>query len=342
MEPERAEGLFLLDNFSTIHQNMFRFDVVLSKNIVGIDHLKPVSICVKPKENQIVDIWINKLPTNEFTHTEYKIFVIKDDQRVLISSSTFAFENEEELGLVTKPVGELLSADGSFQLECFIEINSYNLSNEIRQKYKQIFNEERYADCKIHVTGESYKTDESFFAHRCILSQYEHFYAALTFHDHEPKDQIKCHIKIFDSTPEAVKSFLLFLYCGYIEEEQLRANASDILLLADLYLIENLKYSAECYLAAGIFGLEDIFRLCGFMDRLNVPTILEACQEFIREHEAEVKKHEIWMEIQMDYHDVALRLATDGLREEIIFRDSFNFDDPEDFFYDFYTRFFAE
>ncbi|CAK5074752.1 unnamed protein product [Meloidogyne enterolobii] len=224
----------------------------------------------------------------KFMHVDYEIVAVKgydvNAERVLISKSNYSFEDEEKLGLRACEFGALLASDGSLHLQCFVKIEAFNLNADIQKKYKELFEQANWTDYQIQVISEENEV-EVINVHKSILSNYGIFQAK--FRSNPTQNQMR----ITDSSAIAVKCFLLYLYCGEIQTELWDEYCFEILILADKFVIESLRHNAECYVASKISDLDDIYRLCEALEKI------EACRRFIQENQEGVD-NEFWNKIR--------------------------------------------
>ena len=187
--------------------------------------------------------------------------------------------------------------DDSIQpTSCFVP--KYPLCKYILNK----FNEEESADVKFEVDsasiseqggdeggGKRAKTTTTFHAHRLILQDGAPLLAELC----KPSagGGSVATVLITDVKPDIFRHMLYYLYGGKLTDEELKANARDIIDAADKYGVVHLKLDAEaCYVKSTTITLENMMGNLLYADSKNCALLKEAVIDFVVENGEDVLK----------------------------------------------------
>ncbi|CAK5026667.1 unnamed protein product [Meloidogyne enterolobii] len=116
-----------------------------------------------------VSVWIRQIgpiSLNSLVNIKYKIYAKKDFIQVDIAkSATYKLENQKRLGQTSIKLDKVVGSDGHLKLFCEIEMDCYNLNNNLPYTNIDMLNEEILTDFVIKVDDEVIKT------HKCILAK---------------------------------------------------------------------------------------------------------------------------------------------------------------------------
>ena len=128
------------------------------------------------------------------------------------------------------------------------------------------------------------KTSTTFYAHRFILQECT---SALGELCKSVGDSTS--IPITDVKPDIFRHLLYYLYGGKVDDEDLKANAKDIIDAADKYGVVGLKLQAEAsFVASTTITIDNIMDNLLYADSKNCALLQEAAMDFIVENGVEV------------------------------------------------------
>jgi speckle-type POZ protein len=135
---------------------------------------------------------------------------------------------------------------------------------------------------------------KTFPCHKVILaSRSEVFKAMLTQED--SLERIKNEVEIKDSSPEALGSFLEFLYTDHLKDET-HYRSAELLILADKYNVESLKYKCELALSEMLTNLNAI-QLLSTASLISAKTLLKNAASYIAKNHRELVGLDDWAEM---------------------------------------------
>ena len=166
----------------------------------------------------------------------------------------------------------------------------------IAKNIRSMFNDEESADVVFEVGSKSeeegnaakrVKTSTTFYAHRLILQD------GATMLDEMCKSGEKSNttFSITDVSPEIFRHLLYYVYGGKVSDEELKANAKEIINAADRYGVVNLKLEAEAWYVKSItITLENAIDNFLYADSKNCALLKETVMDFLVEHGNEAQK----------------------------------------------------
>ena len=165
--------------------------------------------------------------------------------------------------------------------------------NPLNKNIINKFNDEESADVKFEVDsasiseqggdeggGKRAKTTTTFHAHRLILQDGAPLLAELC----KPSagGGSVATVLITDVKPDIFRHMLYYLYGGKLTDEELKANARDIIDAADKHGVVHLKLDAEaCYVKSTTITLENMMDNLLYADSKNLALLKEAVMDYI-------------------------------------------------------------
>ena len=140
-----------------------------------------------------------------------------------------------------------------------------------------------------HGTRKSARTVSTFYAHRFILQECAPLLAPPSSDDNDEKEESITTIPITDVKPEIFHHVLYYVYGGKLSNEDIKANAREIIDAADRYGVVNLKLEAEA-----VFVKSTKITVNNMMDHLHYAVsktcalLQEAVMDFVVENGADV------------------------------------------------------
>ena len=195
-------------------------------------------------------------------------------------------------------------ADGTLIIEVHMKLSEptdaclppFVPENPYACKTLRLFMDEESANIVFEVGGQRGKNNEEkvakieptvFHAHRLILQKSPTTLAELCG---SAGDQIT-PIQVNDVSPDIFSHLLRYIYDGKVSEEDMKAQAKEIIKAADRVGIAILKLEAEaCFLEATIFTLENVVDHLLYADSKNCALLKEAAVDFMLENKVEVLK----------------------------------------------------
>ena len=152
-------------------------------------------------------------------------------------------------------------------------------SNPICKHILNKFMDEESADVVFEVVGRESETSTTFYAHRFILQDFSTTLAELC----KPSDGGESTpIAIADIEPGVFKHILYYMYGGEISDEELEANAKEIIDACDKYGVVSLKLEAEaCYVKTTQFSVDNMIDNLLYADSKNLALLKEAMMDYI-------------------------------------------------------------
>ena len=168
--------------------------------------------------------------------------------------------------------------------------------NPLNKNILNLFNDEESSDVVFEVgsegegeSGESgskrSKVTTSFYAHRLVLKD-----GATTLAEMCKSPDGECSgttvtVSVTDVKPNIFKHMLLYIYGGKIVDENLEANAKDIIDAADKYGVVGLKLKAEaCYVTSTTISVDNMIDNLLYADSKNCALLKEAVIDFAVEN----------------------------------------------------------
>uniref|UniRef100_A0A1I8AXT2 BTB domain-containing protein n=1 Tax=Meloidogyne hapla TaxID=6305 RepID=A0A1I8AXT2_MELHA len=241
-----------------------------------------------------VGIWLRQIgpnTLNDFVNTKYKIYAIKNNNRVDISRSTNKLENQQKMGYSTFILRDVINSkgkgldgtmifEGSLYIYCEVKIACFNPIADLQNKYKKMLEEEIFTDCIFKVGDEIIK------AHRCVLAQNNEVFKKM-FGETGMVEAKNCEVTISDTTPECFHALLEYFYTGKINKDILEKHLDDIYAIAHKYQVETLKFECERYMS-DLIGKT-------------------ACKDFCRINRKSFFNSKEWKDVEKDYHQLGFK-----------------------------------
>nr|CAD2200903.1 unnamed protein product [Meloidogyne enterolobii] len=250
-----------------------------------------------------VNVWIRQIGPiclNSLVNIKYKIFAKKDFIQVDIAkSATYKLENQKRLGQTSIKLDKVVSSDGHLKLFCEIEMDCYNLNNNLPYTNIDMLNEEILTDFVIKVDDEVIKT------HKCILAKNSKVFHRM-FEQSGMTEAQNGEVILTDTTPECVRAMLKFFYTGMVSDEKMKSYVDGIFVISHKYQVEALKCLCEHFMCSNIDN-ESMVKCCEIINLYGAPTLEKACTEYIRFNGKSFLKSKEWEEIKNNYPNLFYR-----------------------------------
>ena len=165
----------------------------------------------------------------------------------------------------------------------FLEIDNIDDESEIENlpnPNKNLYLEDRFSDVKLKTSrGKELK------AHKCILAARSSIFEAMFKHDTiENKTSI---VDIKDIEYDVLKEMLRYIYVGKVEN--IKTVASDLLIAADKYDIQDLKSKCENCIGNNI-SVENAVQIFDLADRYNASRLKNRVMSFMKSNIDRIEK----------------------------------------------------
>ena len=203
-------------------------------------------------------------------------------------------------------------------------ITQFIPTNPIYKNVLQKFMDEETADVVFEISKETFQNEDnvnkkSFHAHRFILQDVSTMLAELC----KPAEGGISTISITDVKPEIFKHMIYYAYGGKLSEEDLKANAKDIINACDKYGVVHLKLEAEACYKSNEITMDNIMDNLLFADSKNLALLKETVMDYIIK-----SKHSIMGKVS--FNEFPGHLVTDLLAAVARGHPSENENDNED------------
>ena len=140
-------------------------------------------------------------------------------------------------------------------------------------------------------TRKKAKVSTTFYAHRFILKELAPLLAPSNDDDIDDEEELITALQITGVKPEIFHFVLYYTYGGKISEDDMKANARDIIDAADRYGVVNLKLEAEAsYVNSTTITVSNLMNQLHYAVSKNCALLQEAVMDYILENGSEVLK----------------------------------------------------
>ncbi|KAJ8673173.1 hypothetical protein QAD02_004435 [Eretmocerus hayati] len=146
-------------------------------------------------------------------------------------------------------------------------------------QYEELFLNPIFSDVKFIVEGQEISVHKSIIAVNCSVFR--------VMFESQMKELDEDIVRIDDIPYQAMYELLRFIYTGKVEN--LDALATDILIAAGKYLMEDLKVLCENHLAERL-SLENIVEMTNLSSQYNASHLKRKCINYITQHSAKITK----------------------------------------------------
>ena len=160
--------------------------------------------------------------------------------------------------------------------------------NPLSKLMQEKFNDEATADVCFEVSTKGEKEDDGgmttpFYAHRFILETCAPMLAAICGPNNDSGGVVTASVN--DIKPEIFSHLLSYVNGMTVPEEELKANAKDIIAASDKYSIVNLKLAAEAaYVQSADICFDNVMDHLLYADSMNLALLKEAVMNFLAEN----------------------------------------------------------
>ncbi|CAK5014913.1 unnamed protein product [Meloidogyne enterolobii] len=202
---------------------------------------------------------------NALVNTKYKIYAttgLSNTYIIDIVKSTYKFENQERMGYTSFSLNNAVQYNGSLFLHLEVEANCHNLTIDLQENFRNMFEKEIFTD---------FVGDVLIKTHRCILAQNSEVFQKML----EQNGMIEAQngvLTISDTSIESVRAMLEFFYTGQINNAILESHAEEIFAIAHKYEVDKLKYACEHFMTSKIDG-ENIVKYCNIISLYGAPIL---------------------------------------------------------------------
>jgi speckle-type POZ protein len=221
---------------------------------------------------------------------------------------SYSYEIGEQLAY------DSLLSDGSLTICCEIEKridkNSESNSNEIAvatscvqpvngidqftTPMERLFEDMKFSDVTLSVLGRQFQ------AHKCILTSSSKVFSAMF--EHQTKEKLSNHVKIEDIQPEVFNELLRFIYIGRLNLAAMETMAAKLLVAADKYLLDQLKYECEVHLLRRMSADNCMELLLLVSDQIHsVDNLKQGAIDFFQLFPGEVMATDGWKKAKQDH-----------------------------------------
>jgi hypothetical protein len=159
--------------------------------------------------------------------------------------------------------------------------------NPLCENILKLFMDEESSDVAFDVGTEQAETSTAtFFVHRLILQE-----SSFTLGELCKSREGPTSIPITDVKPDIFRHLLHYIYGGKISEEDLKANAKDIIDAADKYGVVGLKLEAEAsFVTSTTITIDNVMDNLLYADSKNCALLKEAAMDFFADNRNEAIK----------------------------------------------------
>jgi speckle-type POZ protein len=154
-----------------------------------------------------------------------------------------------------------------------------------------LFNNMQFSDVKFNIGGREFP------AHKNILSARSQYFAAMF--QHPMKEQSTNQVKIEDIEPEVFDQLLRFIYTGRVPLDKLQTTAAGLFIVADKYLMDELKMECENYLLSQM-SPDNCVVLLLHGDLQNPTEYLKKAAKFFRRNSSQVMATDKWKKMILE------------------------------------------
>uniref|UniRef100_A0AAY4EGQ1 BTB domain-containing protein n=1 Tax=Denticeps clupeoides TaxID=299321 RepID=A0AAY4EGQ1_9TELE len=197
---------------------------------------------------------------------------------------------------IPHPAAEMTS-DDHFYTQCKLHL-LHSPENTQRSQVKvpecsmaddlgDLWDQSLLPDCSLVVAGQEFQAHKAILAARCPV-----FRAMFT---HNMMERQTNRVEIHEMEPEVLKELLTFIYSG--KAPNLQDMAAELLVAADMYLLERLKRMCEEALCRSL-TVENAAEILIFADLYLTPNLKEKSITFINQYSSDVMRTPGWKTIQ--------------------------------------------
>ncbi|XP_028844539.1 speckle-type POZ protein-like [Denticeps clupeoides] len=223
---------------------------------------------------------------------EIKVHTMRD--RNVLGFDTFARREDvmdEEAGIlrddtltVTCEIHVLLPPENTQRQQ--VKVPVCRMADELGNLWDQSL----LPDCSLVVGGQEFQAHKAILAARCPV-----FRAMFT---HDMKERQTNRVEIQGVEPEVLRELVTFIYSG--KAPNIQDMAADLLVAADMYLLDRLKRICEEVLCRSL-TVENAAEILIIADFHLTPELKEEAITFINSHFSDVLRTPGWKTVQMDH-----------------------------------------
>ncbi len=257
---------------------------------------------------------------------KYQLFILdKKDSCCLVKDGVFEYwhKSKELLGAPMAFSRDQITSDregllenGCLRVGCRVDVlcdcpqESSLASQKINMALKmsddtvgtcfgKMLDDQKLSDVQLLCDGVKFK------CHKLVLAARSDVFRAMFSHE-TTKEAITSEIEITDSSPDAVRQMLKFLYTD--ECEAMEDHVFGLMPLADKYNLSRLRLKCESWMADNICddNAADILRLA---DMHNLPQLSTVAANYIVRHMEGVKKTEGWERMRKEWPGALAKLV---------------------------------
>ena len=215
-------------------------------------------------------------------------------------SKSWGWPNFVSRSVILDESQNILDSNGTLTVVVSMEeepTDAFVPNNPFIKMMQEMFNDHNTADICFEVSNSSEgkretrntKSSISFYAHRLIIQKCAPILAALC--GSNDSDGVVT-AQVNDINPETFSHLLSYVYGRTIPEDELKANAKDIIDAADKYSIINLKLAAEAaYVESTNISVDNAMDNLLYADSMNLALLKEAVMDFLAENDSEAAAH---------------------------------------------------
>ncbi|XP_028811057.1 speckle-type POZ protein-like [Denticeps clupeoides] len=167
-----------------------------------------------------------------------------------------------------------------------VKMPEYSMADELGDLWDQSL----FPDCSLFVAGQEFQAHKAILAARCPV-----FRAMFT---HDMMERQTNRVEIHEMEPEVLKELLTFIYSG--KAPNLQDVAAELLVAADMYLLERLKRMCEEALCSSL-TVENAAEILIFTDLHLTPDLKDEAINFINSHTLNIMRTPGWKILQRDH-----------------------------------------
>ena len=260
----------------------------INLNLINYTHLSDpirVKIAIFNKKREKIFPRQHCLPKN--TISPSRISVI--EKKMLLESECLVNGNLtiycEIESFITKPPKHRAKLANSLE-------KPFSNSDQLVAQLEELFENMKFPDITINVRGRQFK------AHKSILATRSQFFAAMF--DHPTKEKLTNQVEVEDVDPTLFNEILRFIYTGRLSELTMGKMASNILAVADKYLLDQFKMECEIHIINQM-SAENCLELLLVTDEHHPAFHLKKyAVEFFRFFPSEVMETDDWNKAKQD------------------------------------------
>uniref|UniRef100_A0AAY4DHM1 BTB domain-containing protein n=1 Tax=Denticeps clupeoides TaxID=299321 RepID=A0AAY4DHM1_9TELE len=217
------------------------------------------------------------------------------EDRNVLGFDTFARREDimdEEAGILRD---DTLTVTCEVSSVCITTLNTLDMSVKVpvcrmADELGNLWDQSLLPDCSLVVGGQEFQAHKAILAARCPV-----FRAMFT---HDMKERQTNRVEIQGVEPEVLRELVTFIYCG--KAPNIQDMAADLLVAADMYLLDRLKRMCEEVLRRSL-TVENAAEILIIADLHLTPELKEEAITFINSHFSDVLRTPGWKTVQMDH-----------------------------------------